>query len=133
MTNNNPALIQPTSGLQLSKIKPIFEMLAVTMKGGLVKFINEQDIVYCKADGRNTLIYFNNGTDMVVPKLMKQLLAALPAADFYRIHNSYIVNMSYARKFIKKNHGGEIELADGSTLPVSEKKRNDVIGLFKIV
>ncbi len=133
MNNKSPARTQVRSNLRVVRSKPIITMLALTKKGGDVEFVNEEDIVYCKADGGNTLIFFNDGRELTVPKLLKTVLDGLAGSGFHRIHNSYIVNITYARKFIKKNYGGDLELYDGSKLPVSGKNRNYVLSLFKIV
>lgn len=133
MNNKNLARTQVKSNLTVVRSKPIISMLALTKKGGDVEFVNEEEIVYCKADGGNTLIYFSDGRELTVPKLLRIVLDNLADSGFHRIHNSYIVNISYARKFIKKNYGGELELYDGSRLPVSGKNRAYVLSLFKIV
>jgi len=133
MNNKKPIRPQPQikSNLKVVRLKPIINMLALTKKGGEIEFVNETDIVYCKANGGNTDIYFSDGRKLVIPRLLKNVLDSLSENNFHRIHNSYIVNIGYARKFIKKNHGGELELFDGSKLPVSSKNRNYILSLFK--
>jgi len=133
MNNKNPVRTPVRSNLKVVRLKPIIRMLALTKKGGEIEFVNEEEIVYCKADGGNTLIYFTDGHELVLPKLLKNVLGSLAESGFHRIHNSYIVNLNYARKFIKKNYGGELELYDGSRLPVSGKNRNYILSLFKTV
>ena len=131
MNNNNPVKTQIKSNLKVVRLKPITSMLALTKKGGDIEFVNEIDIVYCKADGGNTLIHLSDGRQLLIPKLLKNVLDSLSENGFHRIHNSYIVNFSHARKFIKKNYGGELELYDGSRIPVSGKNRNHILSLFK--
>lgn len=130
MNQANPVTKAAKSSLRVVKLKSIVGMLALTTKGGVVEFVNEEDIVYCKAEGGNTLFYFQNGDCLSSPRLLKTALDSL-SENFYRIHHSYIVNMNYAKKFIKKNSGGNLEMFDGSILPVSQKNRTEVLGLFK--
>lgn len=121
------------SSLKVVREKPIFNMLALTKKGGDIIFVNEEDIVYCKADRNNTIIYFADGVEISTPRLLKTVLDSLPHNSFHRIHNSFIVNVKYARQFVKKNYGGELVLIDGKKLPVSGKNRNYILKLFKVV
>ena len=42
---------------------------------------------------------------------------------FYRIHNSYIININQIKAY-KKGDGGEVVLEDSERLPVSRNRKN---------
>ena len=45
---------------------------------------------------------------------------------FERVHMSHLVNLLHVRKFLNRD-GGTLVLSDGSTVPVSQRKRQQVI------
>lgn len=60
---------------------------------GDYRFINATDILYFQADNNSTDIHLSNGEMMTAFKTLKHFENILPAT-FYRIHNSYIVNIA---------------------------------------
>ena len=133
MKIKSPIINRTSSHAMLPNENLDFGMLAITLRGGIVEFVEENDIVYCKACGNSTLLYLDNGKILETPKLLKKVLGTLSKNNFQRIHNSYAINLSFAKQFIKKNSGGQLKLRNGELLPVSEKHKKEVLSLFKIV
>jgi two-component system LytT family response regulator len=46
--------------------------------------------------------------------------------QFFRIHQTYLVNLKFIKKY-SKNNGGEVILKNGLTLPVSRRKKDELL------
>lgn len=94
----SPLFIDNDAPLKISKEEP----LTICIKSyGDYRFINATDILYFQADNNSTDIHLNNGEMITAFKTLKHFENVLPA-KFYRIHNSYIVNI----KHISRIHTG---------------------------
>lgn len=79
-----------------------------------------QDIIYFESSRRIIKIYTNEGTDVFYARLND--IERTISGDFIRIHQSYLVNPRY----IASLNGSEIQLTNGSTLPVSKPRLANV-------
>jgi len=64
--------------------------LSLRVDAGLVR-VNLTDIVWIEALSNYLKIYLSDQSYLVVRMTMKDMLNALPAADFVRVHRSYII------------------------------------------
>ena len=84
------------------------------------------DIVRCNSDNNYTTFYFENGSKIMVTKTLKYFADLLKEHPFLRVHQSHLVNVKYIKEFIKSD-GGYLVLKNKSTVPVSVRKRSEVI------
>lgn len=105
--------------------------IALPMKEGY-RLVNQENILYCKADGNYTLVFFENGKTMLISRKLKQTTARLENNSFIRIHQSYLVNMQHAQLYLRKA-GGQLVMTDGKELPISKKFKERVLQFFKII
>ena len=92
--------------------------------------INLEDVCYFKAEGSYTNIFFCDGGNLLVSKNLKYFEFILSGITHYvRIHRSYIVNINYVKKIIRKE-GGILLLENKSELPVAEDKMESIIALL---
>jgi len=92
---------------------------------GKIKFVKLEDIVYCKSNGSYTEIFFNDDKSEILSKKIKEV-EELTDNGFFRVHNSYLVNLKYISEYIKTD-GHYLLLYNGKTVPVSRSKRNDLL------
>lgn len=92
---------------------------------GKIKFVEIEDIVYCKSNGSYTEIFFLNAKSEVVSKKIKEI-EETTHADFFRVHHSYLVNLNYISEYIKTD-GHYLLMKNGVTIPISRSKRNDLL------
>lgn len=92
---------------------------------GKILFLSPDEILYCKGEGNYSLVFLENTEKILLTLKLKQLEALLPAALFFRIHNSFIVNLSKVKAYHKAD--GMIELNPGVIIPVSREKRSDIL------
>ena len=88
--------------------------------------VSIEDIIKCKSDNNYTTFYFTNDTKIMVTKTLKYFADLLKENNFLRVHQSHLVNTKYIKEYIKSD-GGYLVLKDKSTVPVSVRKRAEVI------
>lgn len=94
------------------------------------EFVNTQHIVYAKAEGNYTTIVLQGQEKILISKTLKEFEGLLNDTVFARIHNSYLVNFNYVKKYIK-GESGSIVLNDGTVLQVSRANKNKLLNLIK--
>jgi len=62
-------------------------------------------------------------------KILKEMEDLLDMPPFFRIHNSYLVNLQYAIRYIK-GEGGYLVLNNDITIPVSRNKKEELLKLI---
>ena len=87
-----------------------------------VKVINCNDITYCKADGRYTIVHLNHDKSIIVAKLLKHFEINLPNDQFIRIHKSHIINMDYISEY-NSNNKNILVLDDNVELDISKRRK----------
>lgn len=93
--------------------------------------LNLKDICYFKAEGSYTNIIFCDNTSLLVSKNLKHFEFILSGiSHFVRIHRSYIANINYVKRIIRKD-GGVLLLDNKSELPFSEDKMDRIIDLLQ--
>jgi len=91
-----------------------------------IEIVALKDIVRCVSDNNNTTFYLSSGKKIFVTKTLKYFADMLKDSGFMRTHQSHLVNLNYIKKFIKTD-GGYLILTDGSNVPVSVRKRPEVL------
>lgn len=102
--------------------------IALPTKNGL-SFEDVASITHLEAKGTYTYVYFTDKRKEVISRVLKDFEELLPSSVFCRIHHSFIVNIQYVKKYYK-GRGGYIELADGTTIEVSLRKKADFLKKF---
>lgn len=92
--------------------------------------VNIADIIRCKSDNNYTTFYFNDNSKILVSKTLKHYADMLKEVSFLRVHQTHLVNIKYIKEFIKSD-GGYLILKDKSNIPVSVRKRNEVLATLK--
>lgn len=99
-----------------------------TMEG--LTLINPDEILYVQSDGPYSHFYFTDGRHLLISKTLKEAEETLPSDLFFRIHNSYLVNMQCIQKYLR-GEGGEIVLRNGTQLPVSRNRKQEFLSLLE--
>lgn len=88
--------------------------------------VDLDEIVRCESDNNYTKFFFQDGSRILVTKTLKFFSDMLKNYQFLRVHQSHLVNVKYVKEFIKSD-GGYLVLKDKNTVPVSVRKRTEVI------
>jgi two-component system LytT family response regulator len=92
--------------------------------------VNISDIIRCESNVNYTEFYFTNAQKLLVTRTLKDFEDLLGDQGFYRVHQSHLVNTKYIKEFIKTD-GGYLLMNDGCTVPVSSRKRPEVIKMLE--
>lgn len=91
--------------------------------------VNLNDIVRCESDSNNTIFYLQDGRKIFVTKTLKYFADMLKPYEFLRVHQSHLVNLQCISAFIKTD-GGYLMLKNGENVPVSVRKKAEIIEIL---
>lgn len=106
----------------------IQKRIALTTPDSLL-FVNPKEVVYCESSSNYTFFHLNNGKKILVAKTLKEVEQILYIYNFFRIHNSYLINMDEVREFVRGT-GGHVVMSNGNHLTVSRSRKEEFFNLF---
>jgi two-component system LytT family response regulator len=114
----------------LENIIPKFKQRKISLPlAGKTIFVNSEDILYCKSDGNYSEIFFKENVKELLSKKLKEVENLIQDSSFFRVHNSYLVNINYIKEYIKSD-GQYLVLENGTTIPVSRSKKTELLQLL---
>ncbi|MBS1933270.1 MAG: response regulator transcription factor [Bacteroidetes bacterium] len=87
------------------------------------------NIVICESNSNYTNIRLANGQQLLISRTLKEIEDLLSIHPFFRVHHSFLVNLSYATRYIK-GEGGSLILQDNLEVPVARRKKEDLLKLI---
>jgi two-component system LytT family response regulator len=96
--------------------------LAIPTAEGM-EYLNTKEIIRIEADRSYSWFHLTGKRKILVSKNLKEYQDLLGDRNFFRSHNSHLINLEYVKKYIR-TEGGAIEMVDGSQVPVSRTKRD---------
>lgn len=94
-----------------------------------IHIVNVQDIIRCESDSNYTNFYISGDKKLIVSKTLKEYEELLSDYGFVRSHQSHLVNLNFVEKFDKRD-GGMLVLKDNQQVPVSTRKREELLQMF---
>jgi len=104
------------------------QRIALSTGDGLV-FINTGEIMYCHSESNYTHVHLINGEKYLLAKSLKEFEDTLSGNDFFRVHNSYLINLNQIKKFIRSD-GGYVIMNDGTQITIARARREEFFSLF---
>ncbi|HDZ04607.1 hypothetical protein LCGC14_0080130 [marine sediment metagenome] len=95
---------------------------------GKLLFLESDEILYAESDGNYSTIFLTDGQKIVLTKKLKEVNDLLPSDSFFRIHNSYIINLNKIKEFLKTD--GYVVLKSNHKIPVSRQKKSDFLDML---
>lgn len=99
--------------------------LALSTNLGLV-FVEISDIERCEAAGKYTVCFLTDGKEIIVTKNLKEFEDVLSGYNFIRVHHSHLINLEYIKQY-HKGRGGYIMMKSGSSITVSQRKKDEFL------
>ncbi|MEO8822277.1 MAG: LytTR family DNA-binding domain-containing protein [Ginsengibacter sp.] len=93
-----------------------------------VRFIRMKDIVRLEAHGRYTKFYLANKEDILVSRTLGDFEETLTENEFFRIHETHIINLIYIDRFNKGNN--YVLLTDKTELPLARRRKEEFLKLI---
>lgn len=91
-----------------------------------IEFLAINKIIRLEAEGNYTHIYLDNKKQFLVCKTLKDYQELLENHNFIRTHQSHLINFRKISAYVKTD-GGYIAMDDGSQVPISRQKRDEVL------
>jgi DNA-binding LytR/AlgR family response regulator len=99
------------------------ERIALPTAGALhLVFI--ADIIRIESDSGYTTVFTGATEKIILSRNIKDFQKCLPETDFFRIHQSHIINMNHVEKVLYGN-GDFVQMKDGACLPISRRRREE--------
>jgi two-component system LytT family response regulator len=99
-----------------------FSVTLATSEG--LEFVPLQQIIRLEASGPYTHFYMKGGKKIMVSKNLKEYELLLADHQFFRVHNSHIINLKEVKRMVKSD-GGYAVMTDDSMITISPKKRDE--------
>jgi two-component system LytT family response regulator len=94
----------------------------VVPSGNKLLFLEIDQIIRCESDVNYTTIYLKDQQKIMVAKTLKEFEELLTDYNFFRIHSSHLINLSYIKTY-HKGKGGTVTLSDNTNLEVSTRRK----------
>jgi two-component system LytT family response regulator len=102
------------------------QKVGIPVMGGL-DFITVSEIIYCQAKDNCTDFYLTNKRKINATKTLKWVDELMKELNFFRVHDSYLINLNHIKKYKKGGEGGVVELTDQFEVDVSRRRKDDFL------
>src|SRR6266542_4397335 len=98
-----------------------------TIKG--FEFLQVNDIIRCQSDINYTTIFLKDKQKIIVAKTLKEFEELLTEYNFYRVHNSHLINLACIKSY-NKGKGGFVIMTDNSEIKVSTRMKDEFLKML---
>jgi two-component system LytT family response regulator len=95
--------------------------LAIPTSDGM-EYLNTNEIIRVEADRSYSWFYLTDNRKYLVSRNLKEYQELLGDRNFFRTHNSHLINLEFVKKFVRQE-GGYVLMTDGSNVPISRSKK----------
>ena len=81
-----------------------------------------ENIIRCLADNNYTIFYLTDGSNITVSKTLKEYTETLENQNFFRTHQSHLINLEYVERFVNTD-GGYLIMKGGDQVVVSRRRK----------
>jgi two-component system LytT family response regulator len=123
-----------TLGFELRKViesiaPPIASKKIGLSLTGRTIYKDSESIIYCKSDGNYSEVYLDDNTVEVVTLKLKEMENLIDIQSFYRVHNSYFVNLNHIAEYVRTD-GPYLIMSNGASIPVSRARKDSLLELL---
>ncbi len=95
-----------------------------------IHIIETKNIVHCQSDGGYTTFYLIDNKKITVSRNLKTFEELLSNCNFFRTHQSYLINVDYI-DYYNKHDGGYITMQNGIEIPVAQRKKEQFLSILE--
>ena len=106
-----------------SERSAIRKISIVNSDGMLIQAV--KDIFYCEADNSYTIFHLAGGKKVVASRTLKDFEPILLPCGFFRIHNSFLINLEHVQLY-SKSDGGQVKINE-ILLPISRTRKDEFL------
>jgi two-component system LytT family response regulator len=108
---------------------PGMQKVGIPVTGGL-DFLQVSDIIMCKSEDNCTRFFLPAKKQTLATKTLKWVEELLHEHAFFRVHDSYLINLNHIRKYKRGGEGGIVELTDQYEADVSRRKKDNFLNML---
>ncbi|MCH8904658.1 MAG: response regulator transcription factor [Bacteroidetes bacterium] len=97
------------------------QKIALPSLEGII-FVNLDEIIRCESTANYTNFMLSSGKKILVSKTIKYFDDLLSDYNFFRVHQSHLINLRHISKYVK-GEGGHTVMSDGAMVMVSRRKK----------
>ena len=112
----------------LSESRSQEDKIAISTSEG-IEFIPIKNIIHVESKSNYSKIYLAGNKTIMVTKILKDFEEILQPYNFYRIHNSHLINLNYIQKYVR-SEGGQVMLQDGTLIDISRRKKEEFLKMI---
>ncbi|APG65745.1 DNA-binding response regulator [Tenacibaculum todarodis] len=101
--------------------------ITVSTDGKLI-FLESDEILFVESEGNYSTIHTIGNKKIVLTKKLKEVDQLLPSNHFFRIHNSFIINLNKIKEFLKTD--GYVIIEGNHKIPVSRQRKSEFLEKF---
>ena len=90
------------------------------------EFLSVSDIIRCESNINYTTLFLKNEPKITVAKTLKEFEELLTDYNFFRVHNSHLINLTCIKRY-NKGKGGFVCMSDNSEIEVSTRRRDEFL------
>lgn len=109
----------------LKNIQGAGKRICIPVTSGL-EFIEVSDIIRCQSDVNYTTLFLKDKQKLVVAKTLKEFEEMLSDFNFYRVHNSHLINLTFIKSY-NKGKGGFVTMKDNTDIEVSTRRKDEFL------
>jgi len=91
-----------------------------------IEFISLNNIMRCESHINYTTLFMKDKQKLTVSKTLKEFEELLSEHNFFRVHNSHLINLDYIKRY-NKGHGGSVTMEDGAEIEVSVRRKDEFL------
>ncbi len=109
----------------LKHIDAASKRISIPTVNGFI-FLPVNDIIRCESNINYTTLYLKNEQKITVAKTLKEFEELLSDYNFFRVHNSHLINLAYIKRY-NKGKGGVVCMSDDSEIEVSTRRKDEFL------
>ncbi|HZV70093.1 MAG TPA: LytTR family DNA-binding domain-containing protein [Saprospiraceae bacterium] len=94
-------------------------------------FAKTNDIIRIETYGNYSFVFLAKSERLLVSRNLKEFEEMLPEPDFFRVHQSHIINTTFVKKILKED-GGYVIMNDDTKIPISRRRKEDFMKIIKL-
>lgn len=103
--------------------------MALTTTNSLI-FIDPDDILFCEGQSNYTNFHLRTeNKKILISRTLKEIEEVLIPYNFFRIHNSFVINMKHVKEYVR-GAGGYVVMSNDKHLTVSRGRKDDFFASF---
>jgi two-component system, LytTR family, response regulator len=105
------------------------QKVGIPVLGGL-DFLQVADIILCQSEDNCTNFHLTGKRKILATKTLKWVEELLRDHMFFRVHDSYLINLHHIIKYKRGGEGGMVELTEKKEADVSRRKKDSFLKLL---